>query len=55
MEKKNIIRLICVCVLVALAFIFIGRIAGGKHIMYQTENRGDLGPLSREDIVYFNV
>ena len=55
MEKKNIIRLACAAAVVLLAVVYVGGLAGGGHIMYHLKNRGDLGPLSRENIRYLDV
>ena len=53
MEKKNIIMLIASGVVVLVLVALLGGFGG--HTMYHLENRGDLGPLSREDIVYLDV
>jgi nitrite reductase (cytochrome c-552) len=54
MEKGNIIRLVAVCAVVVLLVLLVGGV-NGEHKMYHLKNRGDLGPLSREDIAYLDV
>ena len=53
MEKKNIVRLVASGVVVVLAVALLGGFTGGT--MYHLKNRGDLGPLTRDDIEYLNV
>lgn len=53
MEKKNIIRLVACGVVVLLTVILLRVFAGG--VTYHLKNRGDLGPLSRDDIDYLDV
>ena len=54
MERKHYIRLIASAVVVVAAVVFLGGIAGGS-VMYHMDSRGDMGPLTREDIVYLDV
>ena len=54
MERKHYIRLIASAVVVVAAVVFLGGIAGGS-VMYHVDSRGDMGPLTREDIVYLDV
>lgn len=55
MEKKHLIRLIaCGVVVLALVLLLCGVFSGGK-VTYHLMNRGDLGPLSRDDIEYLHV
>jgi len=55
MERKHIIRAVCVSIfLVALTVLMSGLVTGG-HLIYRDAKRGDLAPLSREDIKYLNV
>ena len=55
MERKHIIRTVCVSIfLVALTVLMSGLVTGG-HLIYRDAKRGDLAPLSREDIKYLNV
>ena len=54
MDKKKIVKIVVAVVLLALAVGLVGGIAGG-NIMYHLKNRGDLGPLTRDDITYKNV
>lgn len=54
MDKKKIVKIVVAVVLLALAVGLVGGIAGGK-IMYHLKNRGDLGPLTRDEITYKNV
>ena len=55
MERKHIIRAVCVSIfLVSLTVLMSGLVTGG-HLIYRDAKRGDLAPLSREDIKYLNV
>ena len=55
MEKKNLIRLIASGVVVLAAVVLLCGFASGGRLMYHLKNRGDLGPLSRDDIEYLSV
>lgn len=56
MEKRTVLtKLLIALVIVALAVVFAGGIIGGKDMMYHLVNRGDLGPLTRDDITYLSV
>ena len=56
MEKKTIIRKAVIGILiVALAVVFAGGVAGGKNLMYHLRDRSKIGPLTREDITYLDV
>ena len=54
MRKEHIIRLIASGVVVLALVIALTGVAGG-NLMYHLQNRGELGPLSREDIEYLDV
>ncbi len=54
METKHILRFIGTGAVVIAAVVLLGGF-GGNKLMYHLQNRGDLGPLSREDIEYLNV
>ncbi len=49
MEKKTIVKIICVVVIVAVATLLLSGLLNGDT-MYHLQNRGDLGPLTREDL-----
>ena len=52
MERKNLILKAAIgAALTAASVIVIGGFAFGKDMMYHLKNRGDLGPLGRDDIV----
>ena len=55
MERKNWVRLIASAVVVLAAVALLGGLLSGGRTMYHLKNRGDLGPLSREDIAYLDV
>ena len=56
MENKRVTwKYIAAIASVGAAVLFLGGIVGGKDLMYHMENRGDLGPLSRDDIEYLDV
>ena len=55
MEKKHIFRLVAMGVVVLALAALLGGFTGGGSLMYHLKNRGDLGPLTREDIAYLNV
>ena len=55
MEKKKLVKIICAAAVVLAAALYLSGIIGGKDIMYHLQNRGDLGPLSRDDIEYRTV
>ena len=52
MDTKRNVKIICSAVFILLAITFTCGIIDGKDVMYHLKNRGDLGPLSREDIEY---
>ena len=54
METKHILRFIGTGAAVIAAVVLLGGF-GGNRLMYHLQNRGELGPLSREDISYLNV
>ena len=54
MKRNEIIKLIIAIIIIVVAVVLIGGFFG-DDIMYHLKNRGALGPLSREDIVYQNV
>ncbi|MCR4676386.1 MAG: ammonia-forming cytochrome c nitrite reductase subunit c552 [Sphaerochaetaceae bacterium] len=51
MEKKTILKIVIAIAVVAVAIILLGGVYGDS-VMYHIKNRGDLGPLTREDIEY---
>ena len=54
-KRKQFQKLIISAVIVLLAVLLLSGIIGGKNLIYYLKNRGDLGPLTREDIKYINV
>lgn len=54
METRHILRFIGAGAAVIAATVLLGGFTGG-NLMYHLKNRGDLGPLSREDIEYISV
>ena len=55
MEKRNqLLKFIVTVAIIAAAVLLLGGFFGGD-LMYHLKNRGELGPLSREDIVYQNM
>ncbi len=50
LEKKQWIRVICCGAAVLAAVLFLTGLIGGRPMTYHLQNRGDLGPLSREDL-----
>ncbi len=55
MEKRNQFLKLCIsAVIVLAAFLLLSGLIGGKRL-YHLRNRGDLGPLTREDISYLDV
>ena len=54
-NKRNTWKYIAAAVGVGAAVIFCSGLLGGKDLMYHIENRGDLGPLTRDDITYLDV
>ena len=54
-NKRNTWKYIAAAVGVGAAVIFCSGLLGGKDLMYHMENRGDLGPLTRDDITYLDV
>ncbi len=54
-NKRNTWKYIAATVGVGAAVIFCSGLLGGKDLMYHMENRGDLGPLTRDDITYLDV
>ena len=55
MEKKHVIRLVAICLVVAVSLVFVSGVTRGGHLMYHLKNRGALGPLTRDNIQYLNV
>ena len=56
MEKKNkTIKLIISVLIIAVSVLLLAGFLGGKDLMYHLLNRGDLGPLTREDIRYIEA
>ena len=56
MEKRHqALKLAISAVIVLLAILFLGGFVGGKDVLYHLQNRGSLGPLTREDITYLMV
>ena len=56
MEKKNkIIKLIISVLIIAASVLLLAGFLGGKDLMYHLLNRGELGPLTREDIKYIEA
>ena len=53
-NKRNTWKYIAAAVGVGAAVIFCSGLLGGKDLMYHMENRGDLGPLTRDDITYLD-
>ena len=51
-KQRTIVKTIVGVVLVVGFALFVAGILGGKDLMYHLKNRGDLGPLTREDITY---
>ena len=54
MERKNVIRLVISGVVMIASVVLLCGVVGGP-MMYHIKNRGDLGPLSRDDIEYLTV
>ena len=55
MEKRNQLLKLCIsAVIVILAVLLLAGFIGGERL-YHLRNRGDLGPLSRENIAYLNA
>ncbi len=55
MEKRNqVLKLVISALIVAAVALLLSGLFGGD-ILYHMKNRGDLGPLSREDITYLDV
>ena len=55
MEKRQWIRIACCAAAVIVTVLFLCGIIGGKDMLYHLQNRGKLGPLSREDIAYLET
>ncbi|MBR1560038.1 MAG: ammonia-forming cytochrome c nitrite reductase subunit c552 [Clostridia bacterium] len=53
--NKNLLRWVVTAVILIAAVVLLGGVAGGRSLMYHLKNRGDLGPLTREDIEYLSV
>ena len=51
MDTKRNLKLIIGAIIVLLSIVFAGGIFGGD-LMYHLKNRGDLGPLTRNNIEY---
>ncbi len=55
MEKRHQLLKLIISAVIVLAFVaLLAGIFGGERL-YHLKNRGDLGPLTREDIEYLNV
>ena len=54
-HRETILKCICAGALTVAAVVGLGGIATGKPVWYHLENRGALGPLTREDIEYLDV
>ena len=55
LDQKQWIRIICCAAAVIVATLFLSGLIGGKSLAYHLKNRGDLGPLDREDIAYLQI
>ena len=53
--NKNLLRWVVTAVILIAAVVLLGGVAGSRGLMYHLKNRGDLGPLTREDIEYLSV
>ena len=51
-KKRTLIKTIVGVVLVVGFALFVAGILNGKDLMYHLKNRGELGPLTRDDINY---
>ena len=54
-HRETILKCICAGALTVAAVVGLGGIATGKPVWYHLENRGALGPLTRENIEYLDV
>ena len=54
-KKTKIIKGICALLAAAVCFVLVGGLTAKGDVMYHLKNRGDLGPLTREDITYLDV
>ena len=55
MEKRNqLLKLVISVLIIAAAALLLAGFFGGD-LKYHLKDRGDLGPLTRENITYLNV
>ena len=54
-KKSRIVKTVIALAVVLAAILLIGGFVSGADVMYHLKNRGELGPLSRDDIEYLNV
>ena len=54
-KKARIVKTVIAVAVVLSAILLIGGFVSGADVMYHLKNRGELGPLSRDDIEYLNV
>jgi len=54
-KKARIVKTVIAIAVVLSAILLIGGFVSGADVMYHLKNRGELGPLSRDDIEYLNV
>ena len=55
MRRETIGKACGAAALAVCAFLGLGGLVTGKPLWYHLQNRGDLGPLTREDIVYLET
>ena len=55
MDTKRNVKLIVAAVIILLSVTFACGVFNGQNVMYHLMNRGDLGPLTRDNIDYLNV
>ena len=55
MDTKRNVKLIVAAVIILLSVTFACGVFNGQNVMYHLMNRGDLGPLTRDNIDYVNV
>ena len=54
-KRSRIVKTVIAVAVVLAAVLLIGGFVSGADVMYHLKNRGELGPLSRDDIEYLNV
>ena len=54
-NKRGVWKLVAAAAAVGISALYAGGVINGKDLMYHLENRGSLGPLTREDITYKTV